>query len=211
MENLTRHLHFFIQKQIEEDPLWQSVTVILSGPDVPGEVHVAACAQGEHKIIDYIRFEKAQPDYDPNLRRMTPVTRKKSARFGFQSCNGSPGPGPGLEYNSFSRRHLMGRNMEQCCQGTAFSSIDAPSSHPCCSNVIERCFISDVLCCFTGGNMAYTSGQKQNRGGVRQGQQLVTRQTSALQNGQFPAAAHFYATGVPGDGVLGECVTILHL
>eukprot|EP00928_Gymnodinium_smaydae_P021483 TRINITY_DN18383_c0_g4_i1.p1 TRINITY_DN18383_c0_g4~~TRINITY_DN18383_c0_g4_i1.p1 ORF type:complete len:1271 (+),score=234.93 TRINITY_DN18383_c0_g4_i1:70-3882(+) len=60
MSSLTEQLRFFVQKQIQEDPLWQGMEVILSGPDVPGE--------GEHKIMDYIRTAKSQPGYDPNTR-----------------------------------------------------------------------------------------------------------------------------------------------
>mmetsp|Transcript_7870 Transcript_7870/g.22260 ORF Transcript_7870/g.22260 Transcript_7870/m.22260 type:complete len:1284 (+) Transcript_7870:145-3996(+) len=60
MGKLTEHLRFFVCKKIQEDPLWQGLDVVVSGPDVPGE--------GEHKIMDYIRCAKAQPDYDPNLR-----------------------------------------------------------------------------------------------------------------------------------------------
>ncbi|EEQ99185.1 5'-_3' exoribonuclease, putative [Perkinsus marinus ATCC 50983] len=60
MERLTVQLRFFAQKMISENPLWQGVEVVVSGPNVPGE--------GEHKIMDYIRATKSQPDYDPNTR-----------------------------------------------------------------------------------------------------------------------------------------------
>eukprot|EP00435_Cladocopium_sp_Y103_P046629 s1424_g13.t1 len=60
MAKLTEHLRFFICKKIQEDPAWQRFTVVLSGPETPGE--------GEHKIMDYIRKAKAQPDHDPNTR-----------------------------------------------------------------------------------------------------------------------------------------------
>jgi len=60
MANLTRQLKYFINKKVSEDVDWQGVEVILSGHEVPGE--------GEHKIMEYIRLAKAQPDYDRNLR-----------------------------------------------------------------------------------------------------------------------------------------------
>merc|ERR1719235_2587667 len=60
MQKLTRHLQFFVRKKMAEDPAWQRPQVILSGPDIPGE--------GEHKIMEYIRWAKQQPDYKPNQR-----------------------------------------------------------------------------------------------------------------------------------------------
>lgn len=60
MAKLTQQLRYFINKKVSEDVDWQGVKVILSGHEVPGE--------GEHKITEYIRRAKAQPDYDPNVR-----------------------------------------------------------------------------------------------------------------------------------------------
>lgn len=60
MARLTRHLKYFISKKVSEDTDWQGVDIVLSGHEVPGE--------GEHKIMEYIRQAKAQPDYDPNVR-----------------------------------------------------------------------------------------------------------------------------------------------
>lgn len=59
MHSLTPHLNFYIQKKMNEDPMWASLKVIFSSHEVPGE--------GEHKIMSYIRGYKMQPDYDPNF------------------------------------------------------------------------------------------------------------------------------------------------
>ena len=60
MCRLNEQLKYFVTMKISNDSLWQNVKVILSGHETPGE--------GEHKIMDFIRHEKAQPGYDPNLR-----------------------------------------------------------------------------------------------------------------------------------------------
>ncbi|KAI8034695.1 hypothetical protein M5D96_012518 [Drosophila gunungcola] len=60
MVRLQEGLRAFLKTKISTDPLWQRCTVILSGQETPGE--------GEHKIMDYIRYMKAQPDFDPNTR-----------------------------------------------------------------------------------------------------------------------------------------------
>ena len=60
MAKLTQQLKYFISKKVSEDVDWQGVEVVLSGHEVPGE--------GEHKIMEYIRQAKAQPDYDSNVR-----------------------------------------------------------------------------------------------------------------------------------------------
>ncbi|KAI0525726.1 exoribonuclease 1 [Xylaria bambusicola] len=60
MAKLTRQLKYFINKKISEDSDWQGCDIVLSGHEVPGE--------GEHKIMEYIRNAKAQPDYHPNVR-----------------------------------------------------------------------------------------------------------------------------------------------
>ncbi|KAL0943801.1 alkaline phosphatase d [Colletotrichum truncatum] len=60
MAKLTQQLKYFVNKKVSEDADWQGCEVVLSGHEVPGE--------GEHKIMEYIRNAKAQPDYDPNVR-----------------------------------------------------------------------------------------------------------------------------------------------
>jgi 5'-3' exoribonuclease 1 len=60
MAKLTQQLKYFVNKKVSEDVDWQGVDIVLSGHEVPGE--------GEHKIMEYIRQAKAQPNYDPNVR-----------------------------------------------------------------------------------------------------------------------------------------------
>lgn len=60
MAKLTKQLKYFINKKVSEDQEWQQPDIVLSGHEVPGE--------GEHKIMEYIRNARAQPEYNPNVR-----------------------------------------------------------------------------------------------------------------------------------------------
>ncbi|KAK3327868.1 XRN 5'-3' exonuclease N-terminus-domain-containing protein [Cercophora scortea] len=60
MAKLSQQLKYFINKKVSEDKEWQQPEIVLSGHEVPGE--------GEHKIMEYIRNSRAQPDYNPNVR-----------------------------------------------------------------------------------------------------------------------------------------------
>lgn len=60
MVRLQNALKHFIKTKISNNELWQKCTIILSGHETPGE--------GEHKIMEYIRFLKANPAYNPNTR-----------------------------------------------------------------------------------------------------------------------------------------------
>jgi 5'-3' exonuclease len=59
-DRCTAHIKDFVRRKLREDPRWANLTIIFSGPDVPGE--------GEHKIMDFIRRERARSDYNPNTR-----------------------------------------------------------------------------------------------------------------------------------------------
>ncbi|KAK3912768.1 5'-3' exoribonuclease 1 [Frankliniella fusca] len=60
MARLHEQLKYFVTEKMSNDPQWKGVKVILSGHETPGE--------GEHKIMEYIRWMKAQTGYDPNTR-----------------------------------------------------------------------------------------------------------------------------------------------
>ena len=59
MQELNKHIDFFIKRKIAEDTNWQNINVIFSGGDVPGE--------GEHKILDYLRGLKQSKEFNPDI------------------------------------------------------------------------------------------------------------------------------------------------
>ncbi|KAG5276593.1 hypothetical protein AALO_G00107460 [Alosa alosa] len=58
MDNLAKCLRYYVADRLSNDPGWRNITVFLSDASVPGE--------GEHKIMDFIRRQRAQPHHDPN-------------------------------------------------------------------------------------------------------------------------------------------------
>nr|XP_006008052.2 PREDICTED: 5'-3' exoribonuclease 2 isoform X1 [Latimeria chalumnae] len=58
MDNLAKCLRYYVGDRLNNDPGWKNLAVILSDASVPGE--------GEHKIMDFIRRQRAQPNHDPN-------------------------------------------------------------------------------------------------------------------------------------------------
>nr|XP_015803747.2 5'-3' exoribonuclease 2 [Nothobranchius furzeri] len=58
MDNLARCLRYYVADRLSNDPGWKNIVVFLSDASVPGE--------GEHKIMDFIRRQRAQPNHDPN-------------------------------------------------------------------------------------------------------------------------------------------------
>jgi len=60
MEKVGKYLKYFIRKKMKEDPYWRNLRIVFSGHDVPGE--------GEHKIMQFIRELRSDPNYLPNQR-----------------------------------------------------------------------------------------------------------------------------------------------
>lgn len=62
MARLAIALRGYVSNRIASNPGWRDIAVIFSDASVPGE--------GEHKIAEYIRRERAELDYNPNLRHV---------------------------------------------------------------------------------------------------------------------------------------------
>jgi 5'-3' exoribonuclease 2 len=59
MDRLSTALRYYIHDRMQNDVNWHNLTVIFSDAQVPGE--------GEHKILEFIRLQRAQHGYAPNL------------------------------------------------------------------------------------------------------------------------------------------------
>eukprot|EP00939_MAST-03C_sp_MAST-3C-sp1_P001957 g1957.t1 len=62
MMKLAKHLRYYVHDRQTHSDHWRNIRVILSDGSVPGE--------GEHKIMDYIRGQRATPGYDPNQKHI---------------------------------------------------------------------------------------------------------------------------------------------
>jgi 5'-3' exoribonuclease 2 len=62
MDILAGSLRYWCAYKLNTDPAWAKMKVIISDATVPGE--------GEHKIMDFVRSQRASPDHDPNTRHV---------------------------------------------------------------------------------------------------------------------------------------------
>ncbi|CRG99304.1 exoribonuclease, putative [Plasmodium relictum] len=62
MHELSIALKYFIEHKITNDEKWKKIVVIFSDSNV--------CGEGEHKIFNFIKSQRAQKGYDPNTRHV---------------------------------------------------------------------------------------------------------------------------------------------
>lgn len=58
MKDLRVFLDYYIAKTLQTHPALHNLNVVVSDSDVPGE--------GRHKIMEFIRSQRTQPDYSPS-------------------------------------------------------------------------------------------------------------------------------------------------
>lgn len=59
---LAQSIRYWVQWKLNTDPAWAELKIIISDASVPGE--------GEHKIMQFIRSQRSDPEYDPNTRHV---------------------------------------------------------------------------------------------------------------------------------------------
>ena len=59
---LAQSVRYWVQWKLNTDPAWAQLKVIISDASVPGE--------GEHKIMQFVRSQRSDPEYDPNTRHV---------------------------------------------------------------------------------------------------------------------------------------------
>lgn len=62
MDILAGSLRYWCAYKLNTDPGWAKMKIIISDATVPGE--------GEHKIMNFVRSQRASPDHDPNTRHV---------------------------------------------------------------------------------------------------------------------------------------------
>lgn len=60
LAKVSKHTSYYIHEKITNDKAWKDIKIIFSDANVPGE--------GEHKIMEYIRSQREQENYNPNLK-----------------------------------------------------------------------------------------------------------------------------------------------
>ncbi|KAI9041135.1 5'-3' exoribonuclease 2 [Aspergillus affinis] len=62
MDILAASLRYWIAYKLNTDPSWEKMKIIISDATVPGE--------GEHKIMEFVRSQRASPEHNPNTRHV---------------------------------------------------------------------------------------------------------------------------------------------
>ena len=62
MDMLAASLRYWVAYKLNTDPMWAKMKIIISDATVPGE--------GEHKIMQFVRSQRASTDHDPNTRHV---------------------------------------------------------------------------------------------------------------------------------------------
>eukprot|EP00054_Salpingoeca_dolichothecata_P030449 m.248072 g.248072 ORF g.248072 m.248072 type:complete len:1635 (+) comp26663_c1_seq18:689-5593(+) len=162
MEQLNDHLAYFVQRKIHEDLAWQNIDVIVSGHRVPGE--------GEHKIMEFIRSLKSQPNYNPNTRHCLHgldadlimlalsthephfcILREKMIMRG-RSKVLNDSDAKEVSFQATDERQFLHIGLLREYINKDFARLDGPATHPVPADHLERTIDDFVFLCFFLGN-----------------------------------------------------------
>ena len=62
MNILALSIRYWVQWKLNTDPAWEHLKIVISDAAIPGE--------GEHKIMQFVRSQRTDPEYDPNTRHV---------------------------------------------------------------------------------------------------------------------------------------------
>ncbi|KAL4459931.1 hypothetical protein ABPG74_003457 [Tetrahymena malaccensis] len=112
MRDLSMALQHYVIERMNKHPLFKDIKVIFSDASIPGE--------GEHKILDFIRVQRNQQNYDPNTKHCLYGADADLIMLGLSTHE---------PYFYIIREQIITQEEKRCsiCQQTGHFQMDCPN------------------------------------------------------------------------------------